>query len=459
MSSGASNPRHDGIAFAETEPGRGARVDLAPDPPHREGEPHMMTSLPTSLGASASRAQSPCTRTRTRAGRLAAWAVSAAALCGAALGAEPGAPVKGVDFKTVHVFTQVEGPFTTGVVEGRDGYLYGVNTFGGEFDDGIAFRMSPKGEFQLLHAFAGAPKEGENPYGRLVAGSDGNLYGTTNRGGQYDLGTIFRLTPEGQVKVLHSFGAPGDSDSPFAGVIQARDGTLYGTTCTDVVGSFDSVFAITTAGAYRTVYKFANAADGYCPHGDLLEASDGLLYGTTLRGGQFNEGTAFSVSPSGQHVLLHSFDGTDGDELQGGLIQASDGQFYGATSYGGANDEGTVFRMDAAGNVTTLHDFGASAVDGQVADAGLVDGGDGYLYGTTTYGGDGGKACSFNPCGTIYRITLDGSLGIVHDFGTTFMGAHPSVQLARISGNRLAGTADWRDVKVRGTIFTLRTQP
>lgn len=378
-----------------------------------------------------------------------------ATVCGAGTGAHAAVAGDRSAFKTVHVFDRDDGSFTTGVVEGRDGSLYGLTIFGGPNDDGEAFRLSPDGTFDILHEFTGS--DGENPFGRLIQGSDGNFYGTTISGGASDLGTIFRLAPDGTFTLLHSFGAAGDSDSPFAGLTQARDGTLYGTTCSDVVGGFDAVFAITPAGAYRIVYQFSGDADGYCPHGELFEANDGLLYGTTLRGGAHGAGTAFSVSTAGVHTLLHSFSGgADGDELQGGLVQASDGQFYGTTSFGGANGDGTVFRMDAAGNVTTLHDFLEGSGDGARPDAGLVDGGDGYLYGTTSYGGAGGKACSLNHCGTVFRISLDGRLDILHSFGVTYMGAHPSTLLARISKNRIAGTADWRDGKVQGTIFVLK---
>jgi uncharacterized repeat protein (TIGR03803 family) len=395
--------------------------------------------------------------------RLISSALSAAlvaGLCGAALGAEPAAPGSRSDFKTVHVFGQEDGPFATGVVEGRDGSLVGLTTFGGSSSAGEAFRLSPGGAFDVLHVFTGAPDDGENPYGRLIAASDGNFYGTTNRGGAFDLGTVFRLAPDGTLTLLRAFGAAGDTDSPFAGLVQARDGTLYGTTCSQAFGGFDAVYALSPAGDYRIVYRFRGGADGVCPHGTLIEAGDGLLYGTTLQGGQSNAGTAFSVSPSGHHVVLHAFTGgADGFQLQDALVQAADGQFYGTTSYGGAHGDGTVFRMDAAGSVTTLHDFFAASGDGATPDAGLVDGGDGFLYGTTTYGGSGGKACSLNPCGTLYRMALDGTLDILHDFGVTFMGAHPSAPLARISHHRIAGTADWRDAKVQGTIFVLRERP
>jgi uncharacterized repeat protein (TIGR03803 family) len=380
-----------------------------------------------------------------------------ATLCGAGISAQA-ADAGGAAFKTVHVFSPDDGPFTTGVVEGNDGSLYGLTIFGGPAGDGEAFRLSPGGAFDVLHVFSGA--DGKNPFGRIIQGSDGNFYGATLAGGTLNLGTIFRLAPDGTYTLMHSFGAAGDSDSPFAGLMQARDGNLYGTTCSNVVGGFDSVFAITPGGTYRVVYQFTSEADGFCPHGELIEASNGLLYGTTLRGGAHGAGTAFSVSTSGVHTLLHSFTGgADGDELQGGVVQASDGQFYGTTSFGGANGDGTVFRMDAAGNVTTLHDFLEGSGDGAQPNAGLVDGGDGYLYGTTTFGGAGGKACNSNPCGTVFRIALDGQLDVVHSFGVTFMGARPSKLLSLISHHRIAGTADWRDGKVMGTVFLLKEQP
>jgi uncharacterized repeat protein (TIGR03803 family) len=322
----------------------------------------------------------------------------------------------------------------------------------------MVYRLSPKGAIEILHEFTGTPGDGKAPWGKLIEASDGNFYGTTTEGGDFDQGTIFRVTPSGQYTVMHSFdGAMGGGD-PDAGLIQGKDGVLYGATCYTLASDTGTVFSMTLKGDFKTLYRFSDASVGDCPHSALFEGSDGLLYGTTLRGGPFNAGTLYTVSKSGQYALVHAFNfDVDGGEMQGGVVQASDGQFYGTTEYGGRKDKGTVYRVDAAGNFATIYEFGSFTHDGERPGAALVDGGDGYLYGTTYYGGAG--ICDDISCGTLFRISPDGKESVLHSFGITFMGAHPDSALSPISGHRLAGTADLRGDKVQGTIFTLDEQP
>jgi uncharacterized repeat protein (TIGR03803 family) len=338
--------------------------------------------------------------------------------------------------------------------------VYGTNFAGGQFLEGTVYRMSPDGVVEVLHNFPDAAGDGQSPFGRLVQASDGNLYGTTERGGAFSLndgGMIYRISLEGTLTVLHSFGAVGDTSGPFAGLTQASDGKLYGVTCTSLGGS--AVYSITLDGNYQILYQFRKPADGDCPHGELIEGTDGLLYGTTLGGGQFGGGTVYSVSKSGHHTVLHSFSNdVDGSEVQSALVQASDGLFYGTTEFGGANGQGTVFRMDAAGNLTTLHNFPDGSDDGRQPFPGLVQGGDGFLYGTTEFGGGSPPDCNIGGCGIVFRMALDGTMSTVHTFGTNFMGQNPVTQLSRASNHRIMGASKRRDAKVQGTLFIFREQ-
>src|SRR2546426_6692086 len=124
--------------------------------------------------------------------------------------------------------------------------------------------------------------------------------------------------------------------------------------------------------------------------------------------------TAFLLSPPPTHansVPLYSFSGySDGAEPLGGLVQGSDGDFYGTTFYGGASGPGTVFKITSDGSLTTLYSF-SYYNDGQLPTAGLVQGRDGDFYGTTSEGGATGDYL-----GTVFKITSDGSLTILHTF-------------------------------------------
>ena len=119
--------------------------------------------------------------------------------------------------------------------------------------------------------------------------------------------------------------------------------------------------------------------DGADPQANLVQATDGNLYGLTSSGGASAAGTVFKMDSSGNLTTLHTFDGSDGAAPLGGLIQAKDGDFYGTTS------SGTVFRMDSFGNLTTLHSFGGS--DGAAPLGGLIQAKDGDFYGTTRAAG------------------------------------------------------------------------
>jgi len=188
----------------------------------------------------------------------------------------------------------------------------------------------------------------------LVQASDGNLYGTT----AYDntLGTVFRITTNGALTTLHFFYGGSDGGYPQAGLVQASDGNLYGTTefggvANWYAGSGGTVFRITTNGALTSLYSFTGGNDGGNPLAGLVQASDGNLYGTTFYGGNTNlngygYGTVFRITTNGVETVLYSFTGEgDGGNPVAGLVQASDGKLYGTTEYGGTNGYGTIFAL------------------------------------------------------------------------------------------------------------------
>jgi uncharacterized repeat protein (TIGR03803 family) len=264
-----------------------------------------------------------------------------------------------------------------------------------------------------------------------ILGADGNLYGTTSSGGAHNFGGVFKVTFSGTLTDVHDFaGAPNDGGSPIAGLVLATDGNFYGTTSEGGSNGGGSVFRMTPDGTVTLLHSFAGS-DGVDPLAALVQASDGNLYGTTAEGGMSNAGTAFKVTVGGDFHLLHSFNGTDG-AFPNGLVQGTDGNFYGTTTTGGANSGGTVFQMTPSGAVRTLHNFAANDGNGDLPYAALVQGTDGNFYGTTA--GDG--TLNF---GTVFKITSSGSFTLLHSFDVD-PGSGPYAPLVQATDGNFYGT-------------------
>jgi uncharacterized repeat protein (TIGR03803 family) len=203
-------------------------------------------------------------------------------------------------------------------------------------------------------------------------------------------------------------------------LVQGSDGNFYGTTAggngywlNDGYGGYGTVFQVTPAGTLTTLGSF-NGAYGQNPAGGLVQGSDGYFYGVTAYGGNqslnggYGFGEVFKINSAGSAAILLSFGGTNGSYCVSGLVQGSDGYFYGTTAGGGAGGGGTVFRMTLAGELTTLVSFNGANGSGPLAP--LVQGSDGNFYGTTTYGGPNGG-------GTVFKMTPAGVLTTLVAFG------------------------------------------
>lgn len=299
---------------------------------------------------------------------------------------------------TLHSFDGADGEYGYSVpVQGPDGNFYGTTYLGGTKGDGTVFKMTPSGAVTTLHSFGGA--DGSQPLAGLAAGSDGNFYGTTNLGGSHGDGSVFKVTPSGHFTILHSFcsqAACVDGDSSYAGLIEASDGNLYGTTLGGGTQGHGTVFKITKSGTLTTLYSFcaqSGCADGEFPQTGLVQASNGNLYGETILGGAYGSGTIFELTLNGELTTLYSACSRsgcpDGNYLYAPLIQAKDGNLYGIMQIGGAHNSGTVFKITLSGALTTLYSFCSqpACADGQYPAAGLVQATNGKLYGTTADGG------------------------------------------------------------------------
>jgi len=208
---------------------------------------------------------------------------------------------------------------------------------------------------------------------------------------------------------------------PVSNLIEASDGNLYGTTLRGGTLGNGSVFQLTPAGVLTTIHNFAGA-DGRYPYGSLVEGADGYLYGTTTEGGALEQGTVFRIAPDGVLTTLHSFTGLDGNMPYANLVPATDGNFYGTTAGGGSNGTGygSLFRMTPTGVVTTQYSF-TGGNDGRFPYNSLLQASDGNLYGVTSNGGP-------DNCGSIFQAGLGGEFVAV-DFtgGSASISAYTSL--------------------------------
>ena len=377
-----------------------------------------------------------------------------------------GAPTDGANFSTL--------------VLGRDGNFYGTSASGGAINPrcvanlegcGVIFRMTPAGALTLLYAFGGSSPV--YPYGRLFQAADGNFWGTTT-GQENGAGaaSLFRMTPAGAVTFVAELGGPS-----FAALTQASDGTLFGTTTANGPGpcswrstsclpsaGFGTIFRVNPDGSGLTYIHAFNGADGAKPYAGLMQASDGLMYGTTSAGGAANFGSVYRMNPNGSgFTTLYSFrGGTDGaNPAYSTIMRASDGNFYGTTQFGGGSaNSGTVFRMTPAGAVAILHAFTGilvrtgealptTATDGLQPGASVIESSDGRLYGVT--GGGGAYAG-----GTAFSVAKDGSgYAQLYSFAGTSEGGSPTATLVGGPDGLLWGTAQYGGTFNRGVIFKM----
>jgi uncharacterized repeat protein (TIGR03803 family) len=235
---------------------------------------------------------------------------------------------------------------------------------GCSFGCGTVFKLDPSGNKTVLHAFTGSPGDGGRPVAGLIMDTAGNLYGTTAEGGSgtctsingipvSGCGTVFKLDPAGNEIVLHSFTGGSDGIQALATLIMDQAGNLYGTTELGGSFSFGIVFKLDPSGNETVLHTFTGGNDGAAPFfAGLIMDQAGNLYGTTQNGGGSSNcsvgcGTVFKLDSSGNETVLHSFTGSPGDGARpaAALIIDKAGNLYSTTTGGGASGFGTVFKL------------------------------------------------------------------------------------------------------------------
>jgi uncharacterized repeat protein (TIGR03803 family) len=345
----------------------------------------------------------------------------------------------------------------SGLLQAADGNLYGTTRDEGASSFGTVFQITTTGSLTVIHEF-GSGGDGRSPswLAALVQGSDGNLWGTTELGGDFNKGTIFTTTLTGTEAVVHSFDEGLEGRSPSAALVQVADGSLFGTTSTGGGSDCDcgTVFKLTPTGTFTSMHAFGGGQEVGGPSGALTQATDGNLYGTTNQGGgdraYANAGMAYQITPSGALTVLHKFlspdttDTSEGGPPGGALIQAADGNLYGTTLYGGPMQGGTVFKLTTTGALSVFYAFGASSNGGA---ARVIQAADGNFYGTTA-----------TPCcpGTVFKLTTTGTLTLLHVFGGSTEVGLPSGLVQATDGN-LYGTLTGGWGLMHGAVFKITT--
>jgi len=350
-------------------------------------------------------------KSRSRSATSAQEAKSSAATNMVATHATNTLPLLEASVRLLHSF----GPTNTEAVNGwgkitlaSDGFLYGCATKIGPGGAGSIYRVRTNGaDYAVLHSFDWT-NNGAEPTGGVIEGRDGAIYGTTFRGGEADAGTIFRIAKDGSdFRVLHHFKATGDCRYPQSELLHAHDGRIYGTATAGGGQRLGGVFRIATDGtgySITTDFYHGQPDDPRQPVGGLIQLPEGAMFGTTKFGGVRNHGTVFRLDANGKLVAVRSLNfGTDGlMQPEGTLLRASDGMLYGTCTLGGAGSAGGVFRLSPDGSGFTVVRAFELMTDARQPSAGLVEAADGSLLGTSMLGGEFNK-------GAVFRITKDGS--------------------------------------------------
>jgi uncharacterized repeat protein (TIGR03803 family) len=336
------------------------------------------------------------------------------------------------------------------LIQATDGNFYGTTYAGGTPNAGTVFRMTPAGVVTIMHTFTGMA-DGGSPFAALMQAGDGDLYGTTYSGGASGNGTVFRMSLSGLFTTVYNFAGGSDGSNPHAALIQATDGNFYGTTQFGGTSNRGTLFGMTAGGVITVRYSFTGGFDGAYPYAPLIQAADGNLYGTCYAGDIATFGRVFKSTLSGVVTVMHTFvNGADGASPLSALVQAGDGNFYGTTHLGGAANVGTLFRMTPSGTVTILKEFTGGA-DGANPDAALILGADGNLYGTTKVG-----AANY---GTVFQSTLGGAYTVLHTFTGGGDGADSSSPLFQTSDGAFYGTTNFGGASGLGVVFRVSNAP
>ncbi len=230
-------------------------------------------------------------------------------------------------------------------IQGLDGNFYGTTSDGGGEVFGTVYKMTPSGKVTFIYTFPGSSKLAYPM--ALTLGTDGNFYGTALGGGANKFGGVFKITPHGKLTVLYSFKGTPDGETPKGTIIQATDGNFYGTTEKGGVNGYGSIYKMTPAGALTIIHSFNEDGFGLQPLAGLVQATDGKFYGASASLGGF--GVIFQITSNGTYAVLVSLTNVAGKfpgaNPQVSLFQHTTGTLYSDTYGGGSQAAGVVYSL------------------------------------------------------------------------------------------------------------------
>ena len=387
-------------------------------------------------------------------------------------------PAQAQTFSVLHSFTGFPDGKTpvAGVSMDDAGILYGTTFEGGDgfcaFGGGCGtvYKLKRGGSgwiLEVLQIFTGP--NGLEPMARVVVGPDGALYGTTQGGGAFGAGTVFRLTPPPNLchavscpwreTLVHEFNG-SDGNEPSAEVVFDPAGNMYGTTQFGGSHGEGVAYKLTRSGnswTYGVIYNFAGGSDASWIYAGLSRDAAGDLYGTSYNGGISNQGTVFELTPSGdswQETVLHRFALADGIAPYGGVIVDPSGNLFGGTPIGGGmNCGGTTFELTPTSggwNFNTIYCFlYHDNSDGPLADLSMDSAGN--IYGTARYSGA-------NQCGEVFKLTQQGgvwSRTVLHQFQNNGDGCEPMSRVLVDANGNLYGTTRRGGAHFSGVVWEI----
>jgi uncharacterized repeat protein (TIGR03803 family) len=389
-----------------------------------------------------------------------AWSTVAVALAALAAAAPRALLGAGGAPDVIHSFGDGDGEYpATDLVVAPDGTLYGTTTQGGGLNSGTVFALTPSGQGwseSVIYSFTSGI-DGGQPYNGVTLDAQGNLYGTAVTGGtgqacEGGCGVVFKLKKNGGTwtqSVLYNFTGGSDGSGPGAGLTFDRKGNLYGMAPTGGEFGMGVIYKLAPNGSggwtQSVIHAFTGGPDGATGAAGRLLVSSGRIYGVTTVGGANGKGTVFRLNPQpgGGWSLetLYAFQGPpDGGLPYGAVVRDAAGRLYGTTYYDGAHDAGAVYQLTPTSSgpwdEKVIYSF-AGGPDGSHPVSHLNFDAAGNLYGTTSEGGDG--SCS---CGTIFKLTpvgMEWQYTVLHAFEGSPDGKYSYNGMARGPGGKLYG--------------------
>ena len=348
-------------------------------------------------------------------------------------------------YHVIHFFTGgSDGSHPSGgLVRDASGDIFGTAS-GGSYNDGVVYEIRPSGDESIVHTFNGSDGNNNDPGACLITDDSGNIYGVTGAGGTYNIGVVYKIDAFGQYSVIYNFKGYqyGDGANPSS-IVRDSAGNLFGASTAGGSANQGTIFKIDPQGNESILHSFTQA-HVFSPTPNLVLAPDGYLYGTALLGGRYSAGGVFKSDLVGNVTTVYSFSVANGYNPAPGLIFDPKGDLYGLTTSGGSFKYGILWRIKPDGVESTLYNFG-NGNDGSTPGAGVVKDTWGNLFGTTTKGGEFSR-------GVIFKITGVGQDKILHNFAPPG-GTESASPLLPVSQGTFVGTTLYGGHLANGVVF------